>query len=60
MRLIENKEYIKDDKVRNRIYWAEDNVWYSYKHIWNKQDIDTDELINSNYLMYNIYNEINR
>jgi hypothetical protein len=60
MRLKGNKECITYSKVMDRIYWAEKNLWNSNWDIWCKQDIDTCSAVNSNYLIHNIYDEINR
>jgi hypothetical protein len=56
MRLIGNKEHISYVKI----YSKEDNIRYSNINIWHEQDIYTISLITSNYLIGNIYNEINR
>jgi hypothetical protein len=60
MRLKHNKEDIIDSKVRNMIFWKERNIMDSNGDIFNKQDIGIYRLINSNTLIHNIYNEINR
>jgi hypothetical protein len=60
MRLTGNKEYISYNKVRNRVYWKEENLWNSHNHIWYKQDMNIQSLIQLDYLIDNIYNEINR
>jgi hypothetical protein len=60
MRLTDNKKGRIFNKVRNRIYWKEMNICNSNYNIWDKQEIYTYQLITSNYLIHNIYNEINR
>ena len=60
MRLKENKCNISYNKIRNKIYWIEDNIRNSDINIWDKQDIDIRRLTTSNYLIFNICNEINR
>jgi hypothetical protein len=60
MRLLDNKRGITFDKVSNMIYWAEDNIMKSYKHILDKQEIYTYQLITSNNVIENIYDEVNR
>jgi hypothetical protein len=60
MILTGNKEDIIDDKVRNRIYWEEDNIMNSNINIRYKQEMNTFRVINSNWLIFNIRNEINR
>ena len=60
MILIGNKVDIIDYKVRNRIYWKLFNLRLSDNHIWDKQGIWVQSLINSNSLIMNIYDEINR
>jgi hypothetical protein len=60
MILTGNKEDIIDDKVRNRIYWEEDNIMNSNINIRYKQEMNTFRVINSNCLIFNIRNEINR
>jgi hypothetical protein len=60
MILIENKEDIITNKVMDNIYWKEDNIWDSNYNIWDKQDMNIRRITNSNYLIHNIYNEINR
>jgi hypothetical protein len=57
MRLIDNN--VGYNKL-NRLYWIERHLGYSNYNIRNKQNIDTYRLIASNYLINNIYNEINR
>jgi hypothetical protein len=60
MRLKHNKKEISYGNITKRIYWKESNIMYSTIDIWNKQNIDTLSLINSNELISNIYNEVNR
>jgi hypothetical protein len=60
MRLIDNKRGITFDKVSDVTYWEEDNIMHSNNNIRYKQDISIHRIINSNYLMNNISNEINR
>jgi hypothetical protein len=48
------------DKVSDILYWKECNVLNSDDNIRYKQKIDISTLIESNYLTYNIYNEVNR
>jgi hypothetical protein len=60
MILIENKKYITYSKIRNKIYWKEMNIWKSNGDIWDKQEMNIRRIIESNYLIDNIYNEINR
>ena len=58
MRLIGNKRGIIENKVWVDIYWKEKNIRYSNKNALYKQEIGINE-ITSNYLILNIYNEIN-
>jgi hypothetical protein len=60
MRLTENKGGISYDKVIDRLYCKEMNIRLSIYYIWDKQGISTLNLINSNFLIANIYDEINR
>jgi hypothetical protein len=60
MILIENKEDIIDSKVWGNIYWKEDNIAMSSSKIWYIQDMSMHTLLNSNWLLDNIYNDINR
>jgi hypothetical protein len=60
MILIGNKVDIIGNKISNRIYWEEDNIRESNWDIWNKQDMNILRLIESNYLISNIHNDINR
>jgi hypothetical protein len=61
MRLIGNKRVIIYNKVFGNIYLKEGNIRYSTSHIWAKQDTWIQSLINSNFLIHNIYhNDINR
>jgi hypothetical protein len=48
------------DKVSNIIYFKEYNIRNSDDNIWYKQGISIRRLINSNWLIPNIYHEINR
>ena len=59
MKLIDNKRGTIENRVWGNIYWKEKNVRYSNKNTLYKQEIGIDELT-SNYLIDNIYNEINR
>ena len=60
MRLIGNKKDISYGNISNRIYWKEMNIWYSNIDIWDKQYMDIQSLTQSDYLIDNIYNDINR
>ena len=60
MRLIENKEDIKFDNITDRIYLKQKNTRKSINTIFLKQGMDIYELIESNFLMNNIYNEVKR
>jgi hypothetical protein len=60
MRLIENKEDISYDKVTAMIFWELTKARSSYWTIVELQGIDVRILIHSNYLLYNIYDDINR
>jgi hypothetical protein len=60
MRLKDNKKDMTDNNVNNMLFLKVKNVRISNIDIWNEQYIDTYRLIASNYLINNIYNEINR
>jgi hypothetical protein len=60
MRLIGNKRDISYDKVNNRIYWKGDDIRYCNTDIWYNQGIDIRIITQSNWLINNMHNEINR
>jgi hypothetical protein len=61
MRLTGNKRDIINNKVwGDIIYCKEKNILDSNWNIMFEQDMDIRSLINSNYLIFNIRNEINR
>jgi hypothetical protein len=60
MRLIGNKKGITYVNISERIPCKEINIRNSDINIWAKQEIWIHSLIESNYLMHNIYNDINR
>jgi hypothetical protein len=59
MILIENKRDRFYGKI-TRISWKEYNILYSRVCIMKNQNLDKKWLISSNYLIRNIYNDINR
>jgi hypothetical protein len=60
MRLTGNKKDISYGNISKRIYWKEDNIRYSDINIWTKQYMLIHSLIQSDYLIHDIYNDINR
>jgi hypothetical protein len=58
MRLKGNKRDISFNKVMDNSYRKEWNTLDSDNHIWDKQGISTLNLTTSNYLTYNIYDDI--
>jgi hypothetical protein len=60
MRLKKNKSDISFDKVCIILYWEEEDVWDSNLDIWYRQHMMPFNLINSNRLIHNIFNEIKR
>lgn len=59
MRLIENKESIVDDEMYD-INFKNHLVWCSNLNIYSNQDILLSASITSNFLIRNIYHEVNR
>jgi hypothetical protein len=57
MRLIDNN--VGYNKL-NRLYWIERHLGYSNYNIRNKQNMDIRRLLNSNYLLMQLYDEIKR
>jgi hypothetical protein len=60
MRLIDNKKYITNDNISDKLYWGLASPRISYYSIFDGQGIDLHLLLHSNNLIEDLYNDINR
>jgi hypothetical protein len=60
MRLIENKKHKVKSSALKRVKLDVINIYHSNGDIWEKQDIETHNLITSSWTLYILNNDINR